>query len=197
MNPDELPHGRLGELLRAAAAPGRPHELAGEVAAVAAFTRAYRPAKRLRRRIVATAVAVFTAASIGGTAFAAETGHLPAPIRSWFDSAPDPTTAAAAPSLPSGPRSVQPPGQATATTATGSPAAISPAAACRAFLASQADPHARKVTADERKELARLAGGSGEPVIEAYCQRLLGVTVTATKEPDKPKPSHPAHPSRK
>ncbi|HTJ34131.1 MAG TPA: hypothetical protein VL738_12955 [Dactylosporangium sp.] len=196
MNPDELPEGRLGELLRAAAAPGRPHELAGEEAAVAAFTRVYRPAKRLRRRIVATAVAVFTAASIGGTAFAAETGHLPAPIKSWLEGAPDQTTTAAAPSPSAQPRTT-PAGPAASPPAAGTPAAINTAAACRAYLAFRADPRAGAVTGEERKELARLAGG--EPAIEDYCRRLLGVTATAkaTEDGNTRKPSHPAHPSRK
>jgi hypothetical protein len=197
MDPEELPAGRLGELLRAAAAPGRPHELAGEDAAVAGFRSAYRPVNRRRRRIVAIAVATFAAASVGGTAFAAGTGHLPGPVRAWLGeadrpsaAAPATTTTAAAPP----PASVR--GTPPASPGPSAAAAIVPEAACRAFLAFRDDPHARPVTADERRELARLAGG--EPAIEDYCRRLLGAATDnpATANPrNGRKPSHPARPS--
>ncbi|TDD79491.1 hypothetical protein E1293_23120 [Actinomadura darangshiensis] len=73
----------LHALLAAAAAPGRPAELAGEDAAVAAFLAAPRPARRaraagLRRFLTAKIIAVLGGGSIllsGGVAYA--TGNFP------------------------------------------------------------------------------------------------------------------------
>ncbi|MGI5241886.1 hypothetical protein [Dactylosporangium sp. CA-139066] len=199
MESDELPAGRLGELLRAAAAPGRPHELAGEDAAVAGFRRVYRPAKPLRRRLLATGAAAFAALSIGGTAYATGTGHLPDPVRDWIDGghhAPSASTSPRATDRPSTTPSGRPStGATSATGATGATATFAAADACRAFLAFRADSHARPLTEGERGFLARLAGG-GDPAVDAYCRRLLGVTATPTPTPtDQGKPSHPAHPS--
>ncbi|MFG2039044.1 hypothetical protein [Dactylosporangium sp. NPDC048998] len=201
MDLEGSPEGRLGELLSAAAAPGRPYELAGEAAAVAGFRAAYRPAARhRRRRLVALAVAAVTAVSVGGTAFAATTGHLPAPVRSWldFEEAPPPASTSAARS-PDQPRSAS--AAPSAAAASGSPSAsasapVSAVEACRAFVAFRNDPHAGQISSDQRKALTALAG-NGEKAIEEYCDRLLGVTpsptpaatATATVE-KKSKPSH-------
>jgi hypothetical protein len=75
-------HAELGELLAAASAPGRPRELAGEDAAVAAFLAAPRPARRsraaaLRRFLTAKVIAVVGGSILlsGGAAFA--TGNFP------------------------------------------------------------------------------------------------------------------------
>ncbi|MFI0369423.1 hypothetical protein ACH35V_16195 [Actinomadura sp. 1N219] len=77
-------HARLHALLAAAAAPGRPEELAGEDAAVAAFRAAPRPEPRsrtaaLRRFLTIKALAVAGGALIltGGAAYATITGQLP------------------------------------------------------------------------------------------------------------------------
>ncbi|WP_433475660.1 hypothetical protein ACQPZP_00660 [Spirillospora sp. CA-142024] len=76
-------HAELHALLSAAAAPGRPAELAGEDAAVAAFLAAPRSARRpwaatLRNFLTAKVIAVVGGGSIllsGGVAYA--TGHFP------------------------------------------------------------------------------------------------------------------------
>jgi hypothetical protein len=195
MEPEDLqPDGRLGELLRAAAAPGRPHELAGEDAAVAAFSRVYRPARRLRRRLAAGGVAVLAAVSIGGTAFAAGTGHLPAPVQEWIDGGHHPSAAdASSPVATAGPRTTPPPRPATPGPTSAAPTSAALADSCRAFLAFRSDPHARPLTGGERRDLARAAGG--EPQIEDYCRRLLGITAPASDAGNDRKPSHPAHPS--
>ncbi|TDB87710.1 hypothetical protein E1264_13765 [Actinomadura sp. KC216] len=77
-------HARLHTLLTAAAAPGRPEELAGEDAAVAAFMAAPRPAPRsrtaaLRRFLTIKALAVVGGSLIltGGAAYATITGQFP------------------------------------------------------------------------------------------------------------------------
>ncbi|MEV6929974.1 hypothetical protein AB0M46_36575 [Dactylosporangium sp. NPDC051485] len=216
MHPEELPDGRLGELLRAAAAPGRPHELAGEDAAVAGFRRAYRPVNRRRRRAIALSLAGLAAVSVGGTAYAAGTGHLPDPVRAWIGENDRPSTAPAD-QRPSG----RPRATATAGPASSVTASFVPAEACQRFLAFRADPHARPVAAEERQELARLAGG--QPAIEEYCRRLLAVAPSGSAAVPTPagssgngngnkgdgnngsdsnsnsgngrQPSHPAHPS--
>ncbi|NDU73806.1 hypothetical protein GWI34_14335 [Actinomadura sp. DSM 109109] len=85
-------HAELRELLAAASAPGRPGELAGEDAAVAAFLAAPRPARRsraasLRRFLTAKVIAVVGGSVLlsGGMAYA--TGNLPGQ-----DPAPAPST---------------------------------------------------------------------------------------------------------
>ncbi|WP_432984028.1 hypothetical protein [Dactylosporangium sp. CA-233914] len=190
MRRDQLPEGPLGELLSAAAAPGRPHELRGEEEAVAQFRQQYQPGpavapvrqKRPVRRLVAVAALALAAVGAGGTAFAAHTGHLPDRVQSWFDDsdapAPPPVhTTAAAPSSPLPLPSLSPkasPGAATTT-----------ADLCRAWVARRTDPHARPVTGDDRKVLSQQAGG--EPAIDGYCDRLLGITPTPATTSPKPK----------
>ncbi|WP_432994101.1 hypothetical protein [Dactylosporangium sp. CA-233914] len=190
------PH--VGALLHAAAAPGRPQELAGQDVAVARFRSAYRPARR-RRRLLVVAAAALAAASVGGTAFAAGTGHLPPTVRHWLTGGgepPPPSSPVAAPRPPDRPRATA----ATAPSAPGTSGAVSPSAesaaeACRAWTAFRTDPHARPITGDERRALARLAGATSEPAIDEYCRRLLGgatpaATATESKEPPRPSRTH-------
>nr|BFE60296.1 hypothetical protein GCM10020063_048220 [Dactylosporangium thailandense] len=179
MDLDDVRDPRLRPLLRAAAAPGQPHEVAGEAEAVAGFRGAYRPVRR-RRRLVAAALAALAAVSVGGTAFAAGTGHLPAAVRSWLDdggdaggggASPVPSTASSEPKRSPSPRTVpagpEPSGSAGA-------APVPPAEACRAWQAFRADPRSGPITAAQRRALAELAGGPGEPAIDEFCRRLLG-----------------------
>jgi len=162
MHPDLCPDPGLAPLLAAASAPGRPHELDGQDAAVARFRAAYRPARRRRRRIAAIAVAAVAAASVAGTAAAAG--------RSWIEGGggapPAPPPAPSAPPSPARPRST--------------PSGSVPAAACRHWQVFRADPRTGPVTAEERRELGRLAGGPSGPVIDQYCARLLGDPVPTT-----------------
>ncbi|MEV0659769.1 hypothetical protein ACIBI3_04210 [Actinomadura luteofluorescens] len=85
-------HAELRALLTAASAPGRPRELAGEDAAVAAFLAAPRPARSsraaaLRRFLTAKVIAVVGGSILlsGGVAFA--TGNFPGQ-----DAAPGPSS---------------------------------------------------------------------------------------------------------
>jgi hypothetical protein len=85
-------HLPLADLLVAAAAPGRPGELASEQACVASFRAAYlAPVRRPRRlsmiktavlKLLTVKVAIAAAATTaaGGVAFAASTGTLPNPL---------------------------------------------------------------------------------------------------------------------
>jgi hypothetical protein len=78
LDPEDAPpaYAEVARLLRAAAGPARPEELAGEAAAVAAFRRArHRPA-RVRARLVAVALAGTLLG--GGVALAA--GGVPVPV---------------------------------------------------------------------------------------------------------------------
>ncbi len=79
----------LADLLMAAAAPARDHELAGEEEALAAFRVArLTPATQPRRReMIKSGIAkaltlklALAAAATGGVALAASTGHLPGPL---------------------------------------------------------------------------------------------------------------------
>ncbi|WP_433088085.1 hypothetical protein ACQP1P_19375 [Dactylosporangium sp. CA-052675] len=201
MDLDQVRDPRLGPLLRAAAAPGQPHEVAGEAEAVAGFRGAYRPVRR-RRRLLAAALAAFAAVSVGGTAFAASSGHLPAAVRSWLDgggggggggASPQPSTASAEPrrsaSPPAVPAGPEPSGSSRA-------APVPPAEACRSWQAFRADPRSRPITAAQRRDLAALAGGSGEPVIDEFCRRLLGGTEPGASPTHGPRSAVPT-PSRR
>ena len=202
-------------LLAAVAGPARPDEIAGESAAVAAFTREYRPrpqpgtsAPRPGRR-VGTAVAVSVAALLlGGTAYAAGTGQLPDALQEFLPGAAAPVpdrSARAAPTDRGSGRATPTPRPSTSPAP--QPSATEPADAaelerlCRSWTAFRADPHAGPVTAEERRTLAHAAGG--ENGIDGLCQRLLGPAPqpsTTTSKPGNPdpgagKPSHPAKPS--
>ncbi|WP_433082315.1 hypothetical protein ACQP1P_01405 [Dactylosporangium sp. CA-052675] len=176
----ERPEDRLHDLLAAAGAPGRRHELRGEEEAVAGFRQEYRPrtapARRppRKRRLLAVVATAVVAAGVGGTAFAASTGHLPAPVQTWFDShtssGSSPTSTMSAPQLP---RVSPSPSPRPSTT---------PLEFCRAWNARADKP----VTEELRRELSRLAGG--EAFIDSYCRRVLG-TVSASPSAPPPRPA--------
>ncbi|GAA3283890.1 hypothetical protein Dvina_01560 [Dactylosporangium vinaceum] len=187
MKRDKLPDSRLGELLSAASAPGRRKELRGEEDAVAGFRQEYRPravkAPRRKRRLLAVVATALVAAGIGGTAFAANTGRLPAPAQTWYDShigaKPDKTPIS---TISAGQPNASPP----PTPATSAPATDS----CRAWVAHRTDPTgARPITGPEKDQLKSLAGG--EPAIDTYCDRLLGAAAPSSAPPSSrsPRPS--------
>jgi hypothetical protein len=179
-------HAELAALLSAAAAPGRPAELADEPAMVAAFVRARRepspsPGRARARRPgrfavlkVATGLLLFTTA---GTAFAAETGNLPAGLQrqahGLFSSLGVPTPDAESPagSRPGTPTST--PGVPRASSAP-SPGPGEPATdgLCRAWAASQRDPHGHAMAPRQLRELILRAGAARE--IPAFCAERIG-----------------------
>ncbi|MEV4510695.1 hypothetical protein AB0K00_17205 [Dactylosporangium sp. NPDC049525] len=207
-------HGALNALLAAATGPARPDEIAGERAAVSAFTREYRPCPRPRTlaprpgRGAGIAVTVSVAALlVGGTAYAAGTGRLPDALQELLPGAAAPVSDHAARTAPTD----QGTGRAAPTPrpSTGpvpQPSATVPVAAaelerlCRAWTAFRADPHAGQVTAEERHALASAAGGEND--INGFCQRLLDPTPQPSATTGKPgnpspgagKPSHPGRP---
>ena len=194
--------GDLSDLLAAASAPPRPHELTGEMAAVVAFRYATlaAPGGHHRRRstaksswarlagikVAAVAVALVTA----GVALAASTGVIPSPF------GVDPSTAA--PDLTSGrPHDTAgntvngSTGGAPATTH-GSPSAVpSPSldALCRAYRVKVAEDPGKALDSPAFGALITAAGGRDK--VDDYCDVLLGDT------PGKPTqaPGNPNHPT--
>ena len=185
----------LAGLLRAAAGPARPGELAGEDAAVAAFRREFaaggagdpvaprrtRPARRPARRRVAVLAAALTACVLTGAGVAAGAGRLPAPLQraahDWIDQVPD---HAPAPAPAASPRTVQAasPTTPTAQRSTGpavtqGPAAPSAAAGkdmrklCGEWQKVRDNPHRKPMDPEDLRVLTVAAGGADR--IEAFC----------------------------
>lgn len=204
-------HAGLAKLLASAAAPARPHELAGEQAVVEAFVRARRePASRVQPprtrdarsprfgRMAAAKVAAGVALVVaGGTAFAAETGYLPDPAQRR---AHDLFSSLGVPAPSTGPTVTSRPPSAGPSAATGTAPATDPSASaatvalCRAWVAAQRGPHTQEIPADDLRALAAAAGGRDE--IRAFCARLLGEDhggAPSKSEPPSPTPSHPGN----
>ncbi|GAA2621700.1 hypothetical protein GCM10010399_61050 [Dactylosporangium fulvum] len=188
-------HAAVAVLLAAATAPARPHELAGEEAAVAGYRRVFRPTVRRRRCIALVAMATAVLVPIGGTAYAAGTGQLPDPIQRTVHSllsgvgvpAPDDQETG---NLSPSPSQQPSPGR---TGTTSSPGVTGPVDLCRAWLVFQADPRSAPVTGTDRRELARAAGSDSG--ITDYCRKLVGAP-SATPRPgsSSAEPSNPATP---
>ncbi|MEV4414887.1 hypothetical protein [Catellatospora sp. NPDC049609] len=185
-------------LLMRAAAPGRPEELAGADAVLAAFRAAYpapeaRSRGTLRRAITLKATALVAALTVGGVAFATGTGVLPNPFPIGPQSDPD--------GSPSSART--PAGTSASASAVPSPSGLSltPAPAvslpgnlmglCRSYLAT-ADRDKPKAT-DSPEYAALLAAAAGQD-LTAYCQAM----VDARNQPQGGQPSTvpSPHPSR-
>jgi hypothetical protein len=205
-------HPGLSVLLAAVRAPAFAEELAGEPAAVAGFTAARRDAeptmpgrRRVRVPLSARMVAVKVASSAavlmaGGTAFAAETGHLPAGVQrhahSMFSSLGVPASGTGTRPSGTGPGgtagSIRP--QATpstgATPGTADPSGAVALELCQAWDAAQ-KPHGKAVPPESRKALATLAGG--EPRIATFCATLLGRAQATNSPAPAATPNHPGN----
>jgi hypothetical protein len=204
-------HDGLAALLAAASAPASPDELAGERAAVARLSAAYRDAGRpvrprrstRRTRILssvrALTVKVTAAAAVlavGGTAVAAQTGNLPPAAQDRahriFSALGVPAPETAAPPVipaPSGPGRTRPPA-ATPTPRPGAVASADPAVAglCRAWQAARENPRGKALPATSRRALAAAAGGQSN--VPAFCAaRLAGPA--PTPDPGTPGRSGP------
>jgi hypothetical protein len=178
---------RLGAYLAAAAAPARPHELAGLPAALEAYRTAGRhPVPQRRRkgwltRVLTVKVGLLLAATTaGGVALAATTGTLPLPLAH-----PAPVTTPA----PSSSR----PGVALhpVTSARPSPSLL---ALCRAY----ATDHGKSLDSSTFTGLVSAAGGSDR--VAAFCAALLASPANASPSAagsDLPTGSPSDHPSGK
>jgi hypothetical protein len=188
---------RLSELLSRAAAPSRPHELAGEDAAVAVFRSArLAPLSSPRRRIVAArwtrwatlkaGVLAFALAG-GGVALAAGTGVLPNPLTIGAappSRTPDPTSSVS--SAWTGRDSTVAP------SAVGHSSSTSIHGLCKAHLARVGNASGKATQNPASAELIVAAGGAAN--VTAYCQSLLnGASATVTPAPGKPA-GHPTGP---
>jgi hypothetical protein len=166
----------LADLLAAAAAPGRPDELAGESAALTAFRQA-RPdlvgqprrgsmIKVVLAKALTAKIAMVAAAAVavgGGTAVAAATGHLPASLGGG--SSPTQPTPSHAPATdqnsPAGNEGQQ-------ANATPSPSMFG---LCQAYSAGAANDHGRALDNPAFSVLITNAGG--EDQVADYCATVL------------------------
>jgi hypothetical protein len=206
VEPDTRP---LAHLLALAAAPARPHELAGEDAAVAAFHRPgsapvrARPGRRalLAKLLTVKVAALIAASTLGGVAVAAAAGRLPelpgvAGIQAE-DTPPAPPPAVPPPPTNTGRPKVQPaPPPPSPTGPPGQPALVD---LCRAAAAD----HGATIDRPQFAPLVSAAGGPEKPRIRSYCTGLLrpersrGPESSASpSDIDSPDMDTDGHPSR-
>jgi hypothetical protein len=160
----------LVRLLAAAAAPARPHELAGEDAAVAAFRQrpasARKPGRRamLAKLLTVKVTAAFAATAVGGVAVAAAAGGLPdLGGRSWISARPGPVPDRSPATRPAPQR---------AGGAAASPSARPELVELCKKLASRKDPE-KVVDTPPFAPLLTAAGGKDR--VAPYCDQLLRV----------------------
>ncbi|MCW3815048.1 hypothetical protein ONA91_11335 [Micromonospora sp. DR5-3] len=194
----------LIRLLAAVRAAPRPHELAGEGAAVQAF-RAARAgllpaASRAERRFVASmlgakiALAALLATATGGVALAAATGTLPDPLTNGGDNTTTPSAGTARPTSPTTGPDASPgrtaPGASPRPTAgpTGQPSSPSfLTGLCTAYLARADENRRRALETPRFADLVSIAGGRDK--VAGYCERLLDERERqngATGQPGRP-----------
>jgi len=179
--PDTGLSGAVLDLLAAAAAPARPHELAGEEAALAAFRRpGPAPVRRSGRRallaklLTVKVAAAFAVSAAGGVAVAAAAGTLPdLPGRSGIIARPEPPAPPPVQPYPS--RPVSRPGPAASPTLTD---------LCRTWAAD------KRHRLDGKAYGPLVSAAGGRPKVPAYCADLLakaGASRMPTAKPDSPK----------
>ena len=170
-------HPRLADLLAAASASAHPAELAGESAAVAAFTAARQSPSSPARRpsmiqlalaklltIKAAAIAGVACAGVGGVALAANAGVLPAPITSHLPGVHTSKSAQPRPT-PSGSALPKPSGSAAAR--------LDVVALCRDFDSRGDKAHRSKALEEQHfGELVRQAGKKDHDRVEKFCAKL-------------------------
>ncbi|MCA2212323.1 hypothetical protein [Jidongwangia harbinensis] len=205
-------HDGLTALLAAAGAPPSPGELAGERAAAARLSAAYRDAGSVRTRsdvrrtriLPARAVTVKVAAVLavlaaGGTAVAAETGNLPAAAQHrahrMFSGLgvppPENRTTPVDPGRPAGSAPTSTPAPRPSPTA---PADRDVPALCRQWQAARDDP-GRRMPAEARRALSVAAGGTAK--VPAFCAaRLAGPSAGPSASPPPGRSGPPAGPGR-
>jgi hypothetical protein len=172
---------RLSAYLAAAAAPARPHELAGLPAALEAYRAAGRhpvpPRQRkgwLARVLTIKVGLLLAATTAGGVALATTTGTLPLPLSRPAPVAPT--------SVPSSPRPAVAP-RPVVVSARPSPSLLG---LCRAY----ATDHGKSLDSPTFTGLASAAGGPDR--VDAFCAALLASPVDAS--PSAARPDHPTEP---
>jgi len=169
-------HPRVAGLLAAAGAPGRPSDLAGEPAAMAAFAAARLSPSSPNRRpsmikltlaklltVKAAVIAGVACAGVSGVALAANAGVLPAPIASHLpgghaSKAPHPFPSGSALPFPS---------------PSGSAAGVDIAALCREFAGRGDEAHRVKALKEDHfGELVRRAGKPDRDRVEQFCAKV-------------------------
>jgi hypothetical protein len=173
-------HPRLAGLLSAAGAAGHPAEMAGESAAVAAFTAAHHsPPSPVRRpsmiqlalakilTVKAAAIAGVACASVGGVALAANAGVLPEPITQHLPGVHSSKSAEPRPT-PSGSALPRPSASVSASAAPNDIAVL-----CRDFRGRGDRAHRSKALDEPRfGELVRRAGKKDHDRVEKFCTRV-------------------------
>jgi hypothetical protein len=176
---------RLSDLLAAAAAPARDHELAGEQAAVAAFRAARldvapQPRRSRMLSLLSVKIAATAAAAAGGIALAAAAGALPGQQREE----PAPTAGTNVVSTTSTtPKAATPgtPGEKPDNSASPSP---SLQGLCQAYTAGAGAEHGKARENPAFSALTAAAGGADK--VPAFCADLLADKSEKTGKPDKP-----------
>ncbi|MEV0454206.1 hypothetical protein [Catellatospora methionotrophica] len=164
--------GPVGELLARAAAPGRPEEVAGAAAALAAFRAAYpqpvaHKGRTLRRALALKVGAIAAALTVGGVAFAAHSGVLPNPFPAVSPTSPSSSAPGGTPA-----RSTPPSPRGTPTARPSDPAGAAGKlhGLCRSFLAT-ADKDKPKAT-DGPKYAPLVAAAAGQE-LTGYCTAVI------------------------
>lgn len=176
--PDGPDHPRLAELLAAASAPARGHELAREDEAVGAFLAAHESpvphsqrrsmiksalAKLLTVKVAALATAV---AGVGGVALAASTGTLPGPLDKASPAAShSPAREKAKPSDRPSDRASRP----------AAPDGVPPGLywLCTDYIGRDADHRGKALGESKFREIAKRAGGQDREKADKFCDKLL------------------------
>jgi hypothetical protein len=180
-------HRGLADLLSAAAGPALPHETKGERAAIRRFRQSYGASLRSRRRparIGALVTAAAAAVLLGGTAYAAGSGHLPSSLQrtahDWFSAVGVP-----APSPASSPSPTRRPSPSPSP----SPSSFVLRELCVAWQAFENDPHSGPLTEEEHHRLGEAAGSNGKKEIDTFCASLLSPAAS----PAAPSAGDPPH----
>lgn len=204
-------HRALAELLAAAAAPARPHELAGEQAALTAFRVASaNPPPPARKSAVKEAVmraatfkiglAALATTAAGATALAASTGTLPNPLtdhRPTVTSSRSPTSpsidlpilpgdqrSADASSVPSLTPSPPDPGSMSAEPSvqqSNSTSSTSLVKLCQTYMAGNKSQRGRALDSPKYAPLVEAARGKAN--VDAFCTQLLTSAAPTSTDP--------------
>ncbi|WP_319458412.1 hypothetical protein [Micromonospora sp. RTP1Z1] len=198
----DAPDGRgpeaLVRLLTAVRAAPRPHELTGELAAMAAFRTARagsvpavaaRPERRILAGLLGAKIALaalVAAVATGGVAVAAATGNLPGSLGGHGGSTTAPSASAGGRPTPTRGPDVSPTaGPGFSARPTGSPALFG---LCTAYQAAEAGDRHKLLETPRFAELVSAAGGREQ--VRDWCDRLLAGRddqhVPATDATDRP-----------